>query len=129
MPTYSPDELNAQADDVASRVQFVSIHTATPGATGASEAAGDDYVRAAATFTGAGVEGVLGAVLQPATAGVSWSDLLTFALPIGTFTHVGYFDEVTVGTFRGGGALPASLTLAGPDQLKIGVGVGPGVIS
>lgn len=127
MPTYSPDELNAQADDVASRVQFVSVHTADPGATGAAEAAGDDYVRISPTFTGAGVEGVLGAALQPATDGISWSGQLTFDLPAGTFTHLGYSDEVTSGSFRGGEGLPAPITLAGPDQLKIGVGVGPGV--
>lgn len=127
MTSIIPDaELNALADYEASRWSFVSLHTATPTA-GAAEATGGSpaYARKAPTFGSAGAVGPLGATAQPATAGIAWSDLMTFDVAAGTYTAVGGWSLVTAGVFRGGHTLSSSIVRASQDTAVISIGVGP----
>lgn len=129
MATLMPDaERNYLADQEAARITHLSLHTATPGTTGASEATGGSpaYARKAVTFTAAGAQGTLGATLQPATVGVAWSDEVVFDVPAGSYTHWGSWSAVTAGTYRLGNViLPATQTPASQAQINHSVGVGP----
>ena len=124
---YNDTELNYVADQEAGRIGFLSLHTANPGTTGASEATGGSpaYARKAVTFNSAGAVGPLGASLQPATAGKAWSSEVTFDLAAGTYSHVGGWTLVTGGSFRGGNSLASSQTLSGQGQVKVSIAVGP----
>lgn len=127
MATYTDAELNAAADQQAARWAYVSVHTADPTTTGTAEASGGApaYARKAPSFASAGTEGPLGPTLQPATAGVAWSALVTFDLPAGTYTHLGTWSAATAGTYRHGEALATPVVAAGQTQFEIGFGVGP----
>lgn len=129
MATLMADaERNALADEQASRITHLSLHTATPGTTGASEATGGSpaYARKAVTFTAAGDEGVLGGTLQPATVGVAWSDEVTFDVAAGTYTHWGAWGHATTTPYRIGNVLlPGSQTPASQAEIMHSIGVGP----
>ena len=105
-------ERNYLADQEAARITHLSLHTATPGTTGASEATGGSpaYARKAVTFNAAGAAGPLGSGLQPATVGVAWSSEVTF--------------DVAAGTYRLGNTLSASQSPSGQAQIKHSIGVG-----
>lgn len=128
MTTLMTDaERNLLADAEAARITHLSLHTATPGITGANEATGGTpaYARKAVSFTAAGAEGALGATLQPATVGIAWSDEVTFDVAAGTYSYWGAWSAVTSGTFRlGNTILPASQTPAAQAQIKHSIGVG-----
>lgn len=123
---YTDAERNYLADQEAARITHLSLHTATPGTTGADEATGGSpaYARQAVTFNSAGATGPLGGTLQPATVGVAWSDEVTFDLAAGTYTHAGGWSASSGGTFRGGNALASSQTLGSQGQVKVSIGVG-----
>lgn len=125
--TFTDAELNAMADAEAARFPWMTLHTANPGTTGASEATGGSpaYARKAPTFNSAGAAGPLGSGSQPATVGVAWSDEVTFDVPAGTYTHAGMSSASTAGTFRGGNALATSQTLSSQGQVKVSAKVGP----
>lgn len=78
---------------------YVSLHTADPGTTGASEVSGGAYARQGpTTFTNAGSEPTVAsnsAIITYPAATVAW----------GTITHFGIWDAVTAGNFRGSGAM------------------------
>lgn len=127
-PSIPDVELNAMATADAARKTHLSMHTASPGTTGANEAAGGSpaYARKPLSFpNAAGTVGPLGASLQPATAGVIWSDVVTFDLAAGTYSHFGTWGALTAGTFRGGNQLTASRVLTGQNQISVAIGVGP----
>lgn len=88
---------------------FISLHTADPGTTGASEATGGSpaYARKASTWTGGSSDG-----------SVPGSEV-TFDAPSGTYTHFGVWSLVSGGTFISGGALNASATLGAQGQVKV----------
>lgn len=125
--TWSDAELNAMADAEAARITHLSLHTADPGKTGASEVTGGSpaYARQAVTFGAAGAAGPLGSGSQPATVGVAWSSEVTFDAPAGAYSHAGGWSASTAGTFRGGNALAASQTLSSQGQVKVSAKVGP----
>jgi hypothetical protein len=81
----------------------LSLHTADPGDTGASEVAGGSYVREAITWAAA-------------SAGAkAINESPVFQVPAATtITHFGLWSAVSGGTFRGGGALPSSEAFGGP---------------
>lgn len=87
----------------------ISLHTADPGTTGASEATGGSpaYARKATVWTGGSSDGA-----------VPGSEV-TFDAPSGTYTHFGIWTASTAGTFIGGGALNASATLGAQGQVKV----------
>lgn len=95
----TPTERSANADAQAARLQYVSLHTADPGTTGASEATGGTpaYARKAVTF-------------PAATTGSATATAVTFDIPAGTYTHFGFWSAATGGTFRGGGAISGTAT-------------------
>jgi len=83
---------------------FVSLHTADPGETGASEVSGNGYARVSAG---------IGASNWTITAQTVTNDnALTFTGPTpaawGTITHFGISDASVAGNFVGGAALTSS---------------------
>lgn len=94
---------------------FLSIHTADPGNTGASETV---------AYSG----GLRPSIAFPASSGQSAGntaqiDFASFSSSV-TVTHVGVWTANTAGTFKGGGALSASKTPAIGDTLRFAATTG-----
>lgn len=125
MATLMTDaERNALADNQAARIDELSLHTATPGTTGASEATGGSpvYARKIPTFNAAGAVGPLGGTLQPATVGIAWSSEVVFDVPAGTYTYWGSWGS---STYRIGNILlPGSQAMVTQGQIRHSIGVG-----
>lgn len=119
--------LNAQADGLAALIAYLSVHTGSPGTTGANEATGGSpaYVRKPVTFNAAGAVGPLGSGVQPATTGVAWSSQCVFDLQANTYSHWGAWTAVSSGIFRIGNAFAVSRILSSQDVLPFAIGVGP----
>lgn len=82
---------------IAALCTHVSLHTADPGGTGASEVTGGSYARMALSWAAA------------AGGSKTLTAAVTLQIPAGTtITHFGYWSASSGGTFRGGGALDAS---------------------
>lgn len=96
---------NSLATAYAALGDRVSLHTASPGATGANEATGGSpaYARKQTTWGAASGSTVAGSEV-------------TFDVPAGTYTHWGLWSSG--GTFIDGGALSASVTLSAQGQVK-----------
>jgi hypothetical protein len=80
---------------------YISLHSASPGTTGASEISGGAYVRVATTWSGSGGGSKAGSQV---------------VLSVPSSTTVGYFgiwSAASAGTYVGGGTLPSSQTYAG----------------
>jgi hypothetical protein len=86
----------------------ISLHTADPGATGASEATGGSYARQTAGYSTASG----GACALAGT--VSFT-----AMPASTITHIGLWDSTGTPKFLQGAALAASKTLNSGDTLNL----------
>jgi len=88
---------------------YISLHTADPGTTGASEATGGSpaYARKLTTWTGGSSDG-----------SVTGSQV-TFDAPAGTYTHMGIWTASTSGTFVAGFALSSSATLSAQGQILV----------
>jgi hypothetical protein len=102
---------------------YVSLHSADPGKTGASEITGTSYARqlvptsggwsaAAADVTSGGRNESNVAAVDFGTAGSAW----------GTITHFAVWTAVTAGTFKGGAALTASQTIASGNAVSFPIG-------
>jgi|SRR5882757_11007005 len=91
------------------KAHFGSLHTADPGTTGTSEVTGGSpaYARKAITWG------------TPITTGSVSGGTITFDVPAGTFTHIGYWDTVTAGNFVGGYPLQASMTYGAQGTLPV----------
>jgi hypothetical protein len=83
---------------------FIKLHTADPGAAGATAAFGD-ATRQTATFAAAAADGTI-----TTSADVNWTNVSA----AGTVTHVSFWSASTAGTFLG------SDDLATPRVLSIG---------
>lgn len=77
---------------------WCSLHTASPGSTGASEATGGGYARQQTTWG------------SPSNGTITGS-AVTNPVAAGTYTHWGRWSAQTGGTFIDGGALSAAITL------------------
>ena len=97
----------AAAAEVTSLGAYISLHTADPGTTGASEATGGGYARQITTWTGGATDGAVN------------GSQVTFDLPVGTYTHVGFWTAATGGTFIGGTAMSSNAVLSGAGQLLV----------
>ena len=88
---------------------YVSLHTADPGTTGASEATGGSpaYGRKQTTWTGGAADGSV-----PGSQ-------VTFDAPAGTYTHVGVWSASTGGTFVAGFPLSTPVTLGAQGQILV----------
>lgn len=78
---------------------YISLHTASPGTTGANEIGGGTYTRVATTWGGI------------ANGTVSGSQV-TLNVPITTISFWGLWDAVSGGNYYDGGPLPSSQTYA-----------------
>lgn len=91
---------------------YVSLHTADPGNTGASEVSGNAYARQGPiTFANAGNNPTVAsntAILTYPAATASW----------GTIGWFGIWTAATAGTFQGSGALTASKAIAQGDTAR-----------
>lgn len=119
---------NALANNQAARMAFLSLHTSTPGTSGAAEATGGTplaYARQAPTFTSAGATGALGETLQPATTGKAWSNEVTFNVPAGTYSYWGSFSSGTGGTFQMGNLLDTEQTPGSQAAITLSISIGP----
>lgn len=128
MPATYPDlTLNQAAEADAARYAYASIHGGDPGVTGAYEASGGSpaYARKLVTWRAGGAQGPLGPTLTPATPGICWSEMTTFDLLGGSWSHSGFWDQPTSGAFLGGKPLGATFTPTVQDTLEICFGVGP----
>jgi len=98
---------NALATAYAAQGSWLSLHTGTPGATGASEATGGSpaYARKQTTWGTAASSTVTGTEV-------------TFDVPAGSYSHWGLWTAATGGTFLDGGALTATVTLSAQGQVK-----------
>lgn len=76
---------------ITAEALYVSVHTADPGTTGASEATGGSpaYARQPLTWG------------TPAAGAVTAPDVV-IDVPAGTYTHLGLWDSVSGGVFKGG---------------------------
>jgi hypothetical protein len=86
----------------------ISLHTATPGTTGASEATGGSYARQSAGYSAASG----GACALAATLNFT-------SMPASTITHIGLWDSAGTPNFLQGAALAASKTLNAGDTLSL----------
>lgn len=109
MATFTNATREAAALEVTGLGTYISLHTADPGTTGASEATGGSpaYARKQTTWTGGASDG-----------SVAGSEV-TFDVPAGTYTHMGIWSAVSSGTFVGGFALASSATLGAQGQVKV----------
>ena len=102
---------------------YFSLHSADPGATGASELSGNGYARVA-------VAPGTGSWSAPATNGavreISNSAAITFPTATGSdwtaATHFGVWDASTVGNFFRGSALTNSKTVQVGDTASFAIG-------
>lgn len=85
--------------------RHLSMHTADPGSTGASECTGSGYARQAITFNAAAA--------KSATNAGATSNTLTGAL--GPVTHFGIWDAATAGNLLYGGSVTTPPTFANGD--------------
>lgn len=84
---------------------YVSVHTASPGGTGANEASGGSYAREATTW-------------GTASGGTITGSQVTISLNAGTYTYAGLWSAATAGTFIDQVAI-SSTTLGSAGSLLI----------
>lgn len=93
---------------ITNQGSWISLHTASPGITGASEATGGApaYARKQTVWTAGASDGV-----------VNGSEVI-IDVPAGTYTHFGIWSLAAAGTYVDGGTIPAT-TLAAQGQIKV----------
>lgn len=87
---------------------YISLHTASPGTTGANEATGGSpaYARQLTTWTGGSSDGAV-----PGSQ-------VTIDVAAGTYTHFGIWSASSGGTYIDGGTI-TSTTLGTQGQIKL----------
>lgn len=94
---------------IGAAATYISLHTADPGTTGASEVSGGSYARVQTTWGTAAASSMAGSQVTinvPASTTIGWWGVWTAA---------------TAGTFYEGGALPASESYGGAGTYAITV--------
>lgn len=97
-------------DAIFTGTMYLSLHTATPGTTGTSEATGGSYARQLITFS------------VSASGSKTSSDLQTFSnMPAetGGIPYFGIWTAVTAGTYLGGGTVSGVSSLAAGDGVSV----------
>ena len=102
---------------------YISLHSADPGATGASELSGNGYARVAVSVAS-------GSWTAPATNGsvrqITNAGSVTFAAATGadwaTATYCGIWDASTAGNFKRGSILAVAKTVQVGDILIFNIG-------
>ena len=90
---------------------FVKLHTADPGAAGATAAAAET-TRQSVTFSASSA----GAITN--SAAVTWTNVSTAE----QYSHVSFWDASTAGTFLGSDDLAVARTVAAGDTFEIAIG-------
>lgn len=87
---------------------WISVHKADPGTTGANEATGGSpaYARKQTTWAGGSADGVVP------------GSMVAIDLPADVYTHFGVWTQATGGTFVGGGAITTT-TLSAQGQIEV----------
>lgn len=98
-----PATRQALADTYKTQGASISLHTADPGTTGASEAAGGGYARQTTTWTSG-------------SGGALTGSQVSFTLAAGTYTHIGLWGA---GGYVDGAALSAPITLSEAATLQV----------
>jgi hypothetical protein len=96
---------------------YISLHTADPSDTGASEVSGGNYARIGVTAgtgwttntAGTASSTNVAEIVFPASGTVTWS---------GTVTHVGIWDSLTTGNLLFNGAISPSKVVSSGDVFK-----------
>lgn len=88
---------------------YIKLHTADPGAAGATAAFGD-ATRKAATFSAAAADGTI-----TTSADINWTNVSA----AGTVSHVSFWDASSGGVFLGSDDLATPRTLAIGDNFTI----------
>lgn len=115
------DHIFGAAAYTAPATVYVSLHTADPGDTGASEASGSGYARKDVTNNATNFPAASGGAKANGTA-------ITFAQATGNWsssanmTHFGLWDAVTAGNFLGGGALAVAKPVLNGDTPSFAIG-------
>lgn len=91
---------------------LVSLHTASPGATGANEVTGGSYAKGSASWGSAQVGAAGGGTCYLGSA-VDFTDM-----PAGTVSHFGVWTQSTV--FINGGSLTASQVISAGATARLG---------
>lgn len=108
MSRASNTYLNAALDGAVATTAFLSIHTADPGTTGASEVSGGSYARQAVSWSAA-------------ASGVK-SNSASTSTPIPISTTISFFGTwslVTAGVYAIGGPLSATITFVTAGSFTI----------
>ncbi|KAK1548450.1 hypothetical protein Q3G72_022771 [Acer saccharum] len=108
------DERNYMLTQEATRLSFMSLHTADPGTSGASEATGGSpaYARKGLTW-------------GTAASGSISATQVAFDAAAGSYSYVGFWSAATSGTFRGGSALATAQTLSSQGVIQVFSLAGP----
>jgi hypothetical protein len=96
---------------VFTMAQWASLHTASPGQTGANEASGGSYARQSVTL------GIAASGVKASTNSQTFT-----AMPSVTITHQGYWSAVSGGSWNGGTALGSSLVVPSGATVSAAVG-------
>lgn len=96
---------------VPTTTYYGSLHTATPGTTGANEVTGGSYARQSTVY-GNPTNGV-----EVTTNAQNWT-----LMPSVTVTYFGEWTLVSSGTFDGGGLLTSSLTVPAGATVAAAIG-------
>lgn len=110
MSAFDPALTKETASDaVIALGDWISLHTATPGTTGASEATGGSpaYARQQTTWSA-----------DVTDDGVRAGTQVTIDVAAGTYTHFGVWSASSGGTYRGGGTI-ASTVMGAQGQIKV----------
>ena len=98
-------ERNQMLSSEVARLLFMSLHTADPGTSGASEATGGSpaYAR------------------KPLTWGSPASGQVAFDAPAGSYSYVGFWNQAATSgaTFYGGAALATAQTLSSQGVIQV----------
>jgi hypothetical protein len=102
---------NLLLDGLAGGVDFVSLHTGDPGASGSVEVSASPYARKSVDWAAA------------ASGSVQSASTIVFDVPGSTtINHLGYWSASTSGSFYGSRALDTAQTYATPGTYTIAVG-------
>ena len=110
MSAFTPGTTKeALADAEIALGTWISLHTATPGTTGASEATGGSpaYSRQQTTWSA-----------DTTDDGIRAGTQVTIDLAAGTYTHFGLWTAATAGTYIDGGTITSTF-LGAQGQIKV----------
>lgn len=103
---YSDNGKNFMLNELAGTATHLSLHTASPGTTGANESSGGSpaYARQSVDWNTA------------SGGAIDLDGVATFDVPASTISHFGVWSAVSGGTFYGGGSLSSSEVFSAQGQ-------------